>query len=390
MQVSAGGLHSCALTEAHDVLCWGDDSQAQLGLSLDPNPLDAGNVAADSDAAVESYLARFPRVLTGARQVAAGGAHTCALLEDGTVECWGRSAEGQVDGTTDTNNVDKPVPAGVTGASQIAAGGSHSCALQPGRGVTCWGSARYGQVGREQSTDALAPDVVPGTADATSVAAGVRHSCALLGTGHVVCWGELIDQSSGEPYVTPTPVEVPGLEDAVEISAGAGHSCALKSDRTVVCWGLNDSGQLGDGTTGASATPVAVTAVPQGAWHVAAGGGELDGRLVGHSCAVTNEFALACWGRNAEGQLGRGVGADDPNPTLVLGVPGQSSAPNLENLIDVSLGAFHSCAWRASGVVYSWGADTLGQLGSGAPGGRQTDAREPGRPSRVRRFGSSP
>jgi alpha-tubulin suppressor-like RCC1 family protein len=264
--------------------------------------------------------------------------HTCALVADGSVECWGRSAEGQVDGRSDKINVAKPVRAGVTGASEVAAGEFHSCALLPGVGVTCWGSARYGQVGREQSESALAPGVVPGTADATGVAAGVRHSCALLRTSGVVCWGELIDESTGEPYVTPTPVPVPGLEDAVEISAGAGHSCALKSDRTVVCWGLNDSGQLGDGRMQASATPVAVSALPQGAWHVAAGGGERDGRLVGHSCALTNAFNVACWGRNAEGQLGHGDGADDPKASVVLGFVG-SDTPDLENMLNVTLGA---------------------------------------------------
>jgi hypothetical protein len=387
MHVSAGGLHSCALTQAGDVLCWGDDSQAQLGESLDPIPLDAGPPAADSDAAELPYDARFPRVLASASQVAAGGMHSCALLPDATVECWGRSAEGQVDGRSDRVSVDKPVRAGVSGATQIAAGAFHSCALLPALGVTCWGSARYGQVGREQSTSALAPAVVPGTADATDVAAGVRHSCARLRTGRVVCWGELIDESTGEPYVTTTPVPVPGLEDALEISAGAGHSCALKMDRTVVCWGLNDSGQLGDGSMQTSATPVAVSTLPPGSWIVAAGGGERDGHLVGHSCAVTNNFEVACWGRNAEGQLGHGVGEDDPNASAVLGIVGQFDGPDLQNLRNVTLGAFHSCAWRASGGVNCWGDDTLGQLGRGSPDGRKPDPAEFGRASRVRRFG---
>ena len=82
---------------------------------------------------------------------------------------------------------------------------------------------------------------------------------------------------------------------------------------------------------------------------------------------------VACWGRNAEGKLGYGVGADNPNPMSVLDVVGSSDSTNLDQLVSVTLGALHSCAWRAAGQVYCWGDDTFDQLGSGAP-----DDRTPG------------
>jgi alpha-tubulin suppressor-like RCC1 family protein len=393
-QVSAGGQHGCAVTLAGDVLCWGDDSQDQRGKNLDEiltdaGELDAGELDAGEDASTPPYSTRFSRVLTGAVRVAAGGFHSCALLSDGRIECWGRGAEGQVDGRSHDTSSAKPVDLGISGASEIAAGAFHSCALVPASGVVCWGSAQYGQVGREQSMSALAPDVVPGTEVAIGVTAGVRHSCALLPSGQVECWGELLDEATGEPYVTPTPVVVSGLDNAIAISAGAGHTCALKSDHSVVCWGLNDSGQLGDGSTRSSATPVAVGAALPGAFDVAAGGGEVDGRLVGHSCAITDRLEVACWGRNAEGQLGYGVGADNPNPTSVLDVVGSSDTTTLDQLLSVTLGALHSCAWRATGQVYCWGDDTFHQLGGGTPDGRMPDVISPGRAQRVRRFGST-
>jgi alpha-tubulin suppressor-like RCC1 family protein len=386
-QVSAGGQHGCVVTEAGNVLCWGDDSQDQLGKNLDEISADAGAQDAGDDASAGPYSARFSRVLDGATRVAAGGLHSCALLSDGSVKCWGRRAEGQVDGRSHETSSAEPVSTGVSGASEIAAGAFHSCALLPARGIVCWGSGQYGQVGREQSTSVLAPDVVPGTTAAVGVSAGARHSCALLNTGQVACWGELLDEATGEPYVTATPVVVSGLDNAIAISAGAGHTCALKSDHSVVCWGLNDSGQLGDGSTQSSATPVSVGAALPGAFGIAAGGGEVDGRLVGHSCAITTQSEVACWGRNAEGQLGYGVGADNPNPTSVLDVVGSSDLAPLDNLLSVTLGALHSCAWRVSGEVYCWGDDTFHQLGGGTPEGRMPDFISPGRAQRVRRFG---
>jgi alpha-tubulin suppressor-like RCC1 family protein len=388
MQFSAGGQHTCAVTDAENLLCWGDDSQAQRGKTLDDPDTVKPDPHVIDDAGV--YLAKVSRVLDGAKQVAAGGAHTCALLNDATVKCWGRSAEGQVDGSTDRPMVDVPVSADVRDATQIDAGAFHTCAVVPD-GVVCWGSSRYGQAGRRQS-DALAPGLVPGTEDALAVATGVRHTCARLESMAVVCWGELIDET-GAPYVTALATPVSGLDDAVGITAGAGHSCALKKDFTVVCWGANDSGQLGDGTTTASATPVAVLGLESGVGQVAAGGGELDGRLVGHSCAIDRSTQVACWGRGQEGQLGVGLGIESPDRVVVLlaRIFDNTDRPTLSGAVNIELGAFHSCALRDQGSVYCWGDDTSDQLGWSE--GISTDQRDdpkpiPGRAGRVERLGS--
>ena len=164
------------------MLCWGDDSEDQLG-PVDP---DAGRRRGGG-------AARSPCVAR-AVQVSAGGAHSCARTESGSVLCWGRDAEGQVDGSPRVRPVAEPFPVPIAGASDVDAGASHTCAVVAS-GVVCWGDARYGQSGRERKDGALAPDLVPGTEGAVEVAAGARHTCARLDSGGVVCWGELIDET---------------------------------------------------------------------------------------------------------------------------------------------------------------------------------------------------
>jgi alpha-tubulin suppressor-like RCC1 family protein len=377
-RVSAGGAHSCAIGAAGDVLCWGDDSQHQRSQNLPEAPT---NDAAVPDAGPD--ITRFSRVLDHATDVAAGGAHSCAMRDDGAVLCWGSNAEGQLDGTPRQQPATTPREVDVRGALQLAAGAAHSCAVVT-EGVVCWGSARYGQVGRELRDAALTPGLVPDTSGAVEVAAGVRHTCARLDTARVLCWGELIDAATGEARPTPLATAVDGLEDATAITAGAGHSCAVKAGGTVVCWGQNDSGQLGNGSTDASATPVGVTGLPT-ALSVAAGGGEREGQLVGHSCALDTSFHVMCWGRNLEGQLGAGKAehAQELVPVSVLGRPEQSDQ-YLNDIVALDLGGFHSCALDHDGPVFCWGDDALDQLGRS-----ETDEASFGRAVRVARFGRS-
>jgi alpha-tubulin suppressor-like RCC1 family protein len=380
VQIATGAEHSCAIAAAGELFCWGSNAEGQLGAGS----MQLGAEVARSDGAVlvadgGGPAARFVQVPDQAAQVTAGAAHTCALGADGSVRCWGRDAEGQVDGMARAISVQSPVLVDIGTATALDAGDQHTCAVVA-KGVVCWGSARYGQVGREVADAALAPALVAGTAGALDVAAGTRHSCARLAGGHVVCWGELIDAASGEAVSTADAVEVAELDDATAIAAGAGHSCALRASGAVVCWGANQSGQLGDGTTQSSAKPVAVKGLTR-ALRVAAGGGERDGQLVGHSCAVDTQFFVQCWGRNAEGQLGIGQGDDRTKPTLVLGPAGESDTPYLDNIVTLDTGAFHSCAVDHDGPALCWGDDSFGQLGS------RTD-RTPtfGRATRVGRF----
>ena len=369
-QISAGGDHSCAIAAAGELICWGDNSEAQLGPDLD-----ATEPAAD--AGID--LSRFPIALRGATRIAAGAAHTCALSADGLVRCWGRNLHGQVNGHAEMDPVTTPQVVDVQGATQLAAGAAHSCAVVAD-GVMCWGSARYGQVGRELSDAALAPGVVPDTEGAVEVATGARHTCARFDSGAVKCWGELYAATPAVMQPTTAPTLVPGIDAATAIAAGAGHSCAIEAAGDVVCWGSNASGQLGSRGSTPSARPTRVPNIRR-ALRLAAGGGELDGRLVGHTCVVDTRFNVVCWGRNREGQLGAGM-TESSMPVAVLGRRDGTDS-HLGNVAELALGAFHSCARHDDGPITCWGDDSFDQLGASAR--NRTNF---GRAERVARFGS--
>ena len=202
--------------------------------------------------------------IAGATAITAGGGHTCALLSSGTVTCWGWNQFGQLgDGTTTARTTPVSV-VGISGATAITVGASHTCALLPGGTVTCWGVNGGGQLGDGTTTDSTTPVTVLGITGATVITAGVDYTCALLAGGTVRCWGNNQFGQLGDGTITdsttpvPVPVSVVAITGATAITAGAVHTCALFSGGTVRCWGLNGSGELGDGTTTDSATPVTV------------------------------------------------------------------------------------------------------------------------------------
>jgi len=348
-QIAAGRAFTCAMAPSGPVLCWGDDTEGQLGGSIYPGDgLDAG--------------VRYRFVVGDAVAITAGDAHACALHAFGEVSCWGRNREGQVDGTA-SDPVTSSVLVGDVTASAISAGGAHTCAIVDD-GVSCWGSARFGQVGHEVADVARPPEVVPGTTGAIAVSAGTRHTCALFADGHVSCWGERYDADADALVADAEPTDVPGLDDAIDVAAGAGFSCALRDGGGVACWGDNGSGALGDDTKTSSATPVTVEGLDV-ALDVAAGGADLDGTLVGHACAINRSFFIQCWGRNAEGQLAQPEARDYPRAITVRGEEGEEEdEPYLPDVTEVTAGGFHTCSIDHDGPVLCWGEDRAGQLGA--------------------------
>jgi alpha-tubulin suppressor-like RCC1 family protein len=371
--LAAGGTFNCLVAPAGELLCWGDDREGQLGRGLS---------AADAGADEQATDAGLATVVDHALQVAAGAAHACAIVRGGALLCWGRDAEGQVDGHASSQPAYEPRAVALPAVTAVSAGGAHSCAVSA-QGVICWGSALYGQVGRAAEDTVLPPALVVGTEGAVEVAAGVRHSCARWRDGHVSCWGELYDDD-GHPQLNPVPALVADVDDAIQITAGAGHSCALRPDGSVWCWGLNDSGQLGDGSLRSSASPVQVQELER-ALQVSAGGIELDGALVAHTCAQTKSFFVQCWGRNSEGQLGIGSAGDSPIAQVVLGEPGEEDdEPFLPDVTQVAAGGLHTCAIDHDGAPRCWGDDSHAQLGQ-APGSSPPF----GRVKEVSRFGAA-
>jgi alpha-tubulin suppressor-like RCC1 family protein len=246
----AAGSHACALLSSGAVECWGDNRYGALG-----------NVSGQSTIG-SAYYSPMPVPvlnLTGATAIAAGSSHTCALLSDGTVKCWGFNDNGELGDGTTNGSITPVAVSNLTGVTAIGSGTYHTCAIVSGGGVECWGENDYGQLGNGASS--LTPVAVSNLNGATAIAAGRGHTCALLSDGTVECWGsdqygELGNGTSGSS--SSAPVVVSNLGRASAIVAGSNHTCALLSGGTVQCWGLNDSGQLGNGTTTNSSTPVHV------------------------------------------------------------------------------------------------------------------------------------
>ena len=201
-------------------------------------------------------LATFPGTVTG---LAAGLGHSCAVVADGTVRCWGWNSNGQLgDGTT----TDRPAPtrvANLTTATAVTAGWDHTCAVTAASGTVCWGNNDFGQLGDGTAgTLRLVPVSVPGLAGVTSLSAGDSHSCVVVG-GAASCWGRDLDGQLGDggggDQVSPTPVLGLGSGSVTTIAAGRASTCATTAGGGVMCWGSNAYGQVGDGTTTDSAVP---------------------------------------------------------------------------------------------------------------------------------------
>jgi alpha-tubulin suppressor-like RCC1 family protein len=230
--LSMGGYDTCARMDDGRAYCWGDNRYLQTG---------SGFITGDDIAS------GYVMDLADVTQVATGRYHSCAVIEDGSVKCWGANNYGQLGNTTSPTTDTPQLVAGVT-ATQIASGANHSCALT-GPVVRCWGSDEYGQlIDLSQPTDPV------------QVVAGDNHTCSRSAAGAVQCWGGNYGGQLGNDSTTPStdPVDVAGISGATQISAGAAVNCALMPGGTVKCWGSNTDGQVGDGTTVDRTTPVGV------------------------------------------------------------------------------------------------------------------------------------
>jgi alpha-tubulin suppressor-like RCC1 family protein len=301
--VSAGGYHTCAVTTAGAVKCWGDNDAGQLGDGTTTNsaiPVDVVGLG------------------SGVASVSAGFDHSCAVTTAGGVKCWGAGGKGQLgDGTSTTSTTPVDVVGLGSGVAFVSASSDDTCAVTTAGGVKCWGFNYWGQLGNgTTATSAIPVDVVGLGSGAVSVSAGYSQSCAVTTGGGVKCWGYNVEGELGDGTTTKstTPVDVVGLGSGVaSISAGAGHSCAVNTAGAVKCWGWNFYGELGDGTITNSAIPVDVVGLGSGAVFISAGGN--------YTCAVTTAGAVKCWGYNYAGALGDGTITNSATPVDVVGLP---------------------------------------------------------------------
>jgi alpha-tubulin suppressor-like RCC1 family protein len=291
--VAAGAQHSCALTGAGAVWCWGGNVGGELG--------DGSTISRQLPDVVQGIEGDVTGI-----SASQGRWHTCAVTSDGGVQCWGNNQFGQIGNGRSDDVAPRPTPVkGLGGkAKAVSAGGMHTCALLDDGRVQCWGDNRLGQLGDGSDEARLRPvDVVDGKGrpleGVKSVSAGLFHTCAAMKGGGAYCWGQAHDQTmemlqSVAAGYTLVAVPVPGLEgDLTAIAAGAFHTCALPDDGPVVCWGNDSEGQLGDGDINVgrpeySERPDAVQGIDGDA--IAIDAGDV------HTCALMEDRSAYCWG----------------------------------------------------------------------------------------------
>ena len=290
------------------------------------------------------------------RQVAAGIDYTCALTMKGLVYCWGSNSYGQIGDATTTNRPSPTAVSGLQGVTQIAVGGGHSCALLSSGQVRCWGKNDYSQASGSTSitSNLQLPTVVPGIS-AKSISAGGFHTCAVLTTGVSKCWGQGTNYQLGNTANSTRygPVAVKGSSNDTSIHLGGSNSCS-KSNGAVRCWGRNNNGQTGNGTISNSTT--SPTNINGDYLQLSLGLGQT-------TCGITSDLKTYCWGTNTKGQMGDGTLTNGSAPTLVQQLAGSAVSVSVGGYVDST--DAHTCAVLSSGVVQCWGSNNSGQLGIG-------------------------
>ena len=333
LAISTGTAASCALLDHGSVKCWGYNIAGSIGLGDTNMRGNAPGEMGDNLSAVDLGTGRT------ATMVGAGGDHVCAILDDGSIKCWGAgvfgglglgstSAHGDTPGTMGDNLLAVDLGTG-RNAKAIAVGGSHTCAILDNDSIKCWGDNGAGQLGLGDTNrrgdqpgemgDAL-PAVDLGTGrTARSVSAGDKHTCAVLDNGAAKCWGlgfygELGQGDTknrgdvaGEMGDNLPAINLGTGRTAKTISAGHWQTCAVLDDQSVKCWGSNSEGELGVGdTTGSGDTP---TDTPNHTSAVSLGTGRSAKAVVAKeyfTCALLDNDTVKCWGENRSGELGLG------------------------------------------------------------------------------------
>ena len=394
LSAAKGGWQVCALLDDKSLKCWGYNGNGELGLGDSEMRGKTGGTMGDNLPAVDLGTGR-----TGSK-VCAGKAHTCALLDDGSVKCWGQNNHGQL-GQGDT--VDRGSGAGQMGdalpainlgtgrtATQLGCGEKHTCVLLDDATVKCWGVSEFGQCGGGSTAnvgaaagdmgDNLLPvDLGAGTLQPQTLEVGLHSTCVIFAGGAVKCWGknhygmlglgDTNDRGDGANEMgTNLPFIDLGTGRAARIiRGGQTHTCAMLDDATMKCFGRNQFGQLGYGdilTRGNNAGDMGdnLPTVNMGS------GLTVKSLEVGKrsTCAVLSDDSIKCFGEDDYGQLG----------VASSGAIGTTQAHMGDNLVRVDLGTgrtakrvtlglIHTCAVLDDGSAKCWGRNANGQAGQG-------------------------
>ncbi|CAM8671810.1 PKD domain containing protein [Comamonadaceae bacterium] len=279
--VSAGSNHTCAISTAGAVLCWGGNASSQLGSASFTGNLSTTPVSVSS--------------IGTATAITAGDGYSCALDTGGTLYCWGRNSAGQLGffGGSGLQLLNAPTAVASlgTGNQAVSAGSQHTCAINAQSVLFCWGYNGDAQLGTNGTTNSNTPLQVPGLGGSvTAVAASNDFTCAIA-SGAVKCWGEDPGSSIRDDGRVTTPTTVPGLSSgAIGIAVGNRHGCAVLAGGELRCWGENYAGQLGlDNTVSETQVATVVPGLESNVVEVRAGNNG--------TCARLQNGTVKCWGR---------------------------------------------------------------------------------------------
>ena len=315
-------------------------------------------------------------------KVAVGQDYTCAILDNGDLKCWGRNSDGQLgDGGTTQLNAPPSTPVDLgTGRTAVAVsnGYSHTCVILDNGELKCWGSDATGELGNgaiqgsQYSPSTTAIDLGSGRT-AVAVDSGYHHTCAILDNGDLKCWGydnggQLGILSNGQQNLIAPPstaIDLGTNRTAIAVSAGKQHTCAILDNGDLKCWGRDFYGQLGDGyPKGNNLHIPSSTAIDLGTNRTAVAVSAGDD----HTCAILDNGDLKCWGRYNDGRLGNGTATyQDVMAPLSTAIDLGTN----RTAVAVAAGQYHTCATLDNGDVKCWGSGWNEALGNGASQGIQ-------------------
>ena len=368
--MALGGDFGCLLTR-EQVYCWGAGDDGQLGDNLRSSSNRPQKIA---DMATSSA----PAIL------AVGEDNACVGMADGALWCWGVGRNGILSNEA-LRDSPRPIQIAIfngstTAARAVAVGAHHACAIADDASMWCWGYSGSGQVGinvidePDSEPSTIIPTKIadhPSNAEVVDIAAGGYHTCAVYGDGRVSCWGygeygqlgtECAFNGDGESNDCAEDVASPVIlnyfdgtsasKTASSVDAGLFHTCVISVNGQLYCFGYGASGQLGNGLNYSYSLPQHVGYLRGSVLAVALG--------EDHSCALTIARRVFCFGDNEYGQLGNGSTASSVVPVEV----DFSRYDPHPALAGVAVGKHHSCAWDEQGAWWCWGDNSSGQLGT--------------------------
>ncbi|WP_413577125.1 Ig-like domain-containing protein [Bdellovibrio sp. HCB290] len=348
---SSGQAHTCSLDSTGIVSCWGANGFGYLGDNsttnrISPTPVNGGATYTD---------------------ISVGANTACAIVDNGTVNCWGSNSNNSANITfgwllgngnnllTATNLIPTPISDSST-YSKIA-NGENTCGVTTNGRVKCWGEVDYLGLGDDSGISRWAPSEADVGQKYKTVSMG-GFGCGITTSDQLKCWGKNVDDSGvywsigdDSKLYRPSPVMLDRGQEYSKVSVGRNHACAITTDQTLKCWGMNTSGQIGSGTSGLTWDKVTPYIVDGSNRYIDVTAGNY------HTCAITINNDLKCWGNSGFGQVGVGY------TTTAVATPTVISSGT--KYISVKAGASHTCALTQGNDMYCWGYNSYAEIGDG-------------------------